>query len=68
MRRVKRGKSWAIRRRNGSEFEYLGSDNIWGEREKRREFKILKEALNKCLAYTLVGVRARVVPYGERGE
>lgn len=69
MKRVKRGKSWAIRRHKGSsEFEYFGSDNIWGEREKRREFKILREALDKCKAFVLVGVRAKVVPYGEREE
>lgn len=69
MRRVKAAKSWAIRRhKNEKEFEYLGSNFIWGSREKRREFKILSEALAKANAYKLVGVRCRVVPYGERGD
>jgi hypothetical protein len=58
-------KSYAIRRyKNPTTFEYLLNDNRWGSREDRKKFSSKAEAESRARAYTIVGVHAKVVPYG----
>lgn len=62
-------KAYAIRRyKNPDEFEYLGSNGIWGRREERRKFDSREAAVKQARAYTNVGVHAKVVPYGKDNE